>query len=120
VRCESVESKADFLKAMQRIRSEGELLNEFHFIGHSGMYGIMFGTTAWPEQFSPHEWRSISLPFAPDAKAYFHACRSARWFAPFFARTFGVTTYGYYWYTTFSLHPSKFRWEWHTKSSDKS
>ena len=25
-------------------------ISEFHFIGHSGMYGIMFGTDKWPEQ----------------------------------------------------------------------
>src|SRR5262249_45182668 len=119
VRCERVESKADFLAAMQRVQSENRLLKELHFIGHSGMYGIMFGTTSWPEQFSPHEWRTISLPFAPNAGAYFHACRSSRWFAPFFARTFGVAAYGYYWYTTFSSSPSKFRWERHAESSDE-
>jgi SAM-dependent methyltransferase len=111
VRREAVETKRAFLAAMERIRREGQALKELHFIGHSGMYGIMFGTTSWPEQFSPHEWRSLSLPFAPDGKAYFHACRTARWFAPFFARTFGVEAYGYHWYTTFSRDPRRFRWE---------
>lgn len=111
VRCQAVESKADFIAAMEWIRSEGKLLTELHFIGHGGMYGIMFGTTSWPEQFSPHEWRTLSLPFAPGADAYFHTCRSARWFAPFFARTFGVVAHGNFWYTTFSRSPEKFRWE---------
>jgi hypothetical protein len=64
-----------------------------------------------PEQFSPHEWRTLDIPFAPDARAYFHACRTARWFAPFFARTFDVPAYGYHWYTTVSLRPDRFRWE---------
>ena len=36
----------------------------------------------------------MSIPFAPGARAYFHACRTARWFAPFFARTFGVPRMG--------------------------
>jgi SAM-dependent methyltransferase len=75
------------------------------------MYGPMFGTTAWPEQFSPHEWRSMHLPFAPDGEAFFHACRSARWFAPFFARTLGVPARGYHWYTSVSAAPDRFRWD---------
>ena len=58
-----------------------------------------------PEQFSPHEWRTLDLPFAPDGEAFFHACRSARWFAPFFARTFNVPASGFHWYTTVSLDP---------------
>ena len=66
----------------------GRTLAELHFVGHSGMYGPMFGSTAWPEQFSPHEWRTFPLPWAVGAEAYFHACRTGRWFAPFFARIF--------------------------------
>lgn len=111
VRCERVESKQDFLEAMERVKNENRSLKQLHFIGHSGMYGIMFGTTGYPEQFSPHEWRTLNLPFASGAEAYFHACRSARWFAPFFARTFNVPTYGYHWYTTFSLDKERFSWE---------
>lgn len=111
VRCERVESKAAFLAAMERIAGEEDVITELHFVGHSGLYGIMFGTTDWPEQFSPHEWRAMSIPFAPDGEAYFHACRAGRWFAPFFARTFGVVAYGYHWYTTFSRRPDRFRWE---------
>ncbi|MEM4251559.1 MAG: class I SAM-dependent methyltransferase [Candidatus Bathyarchaeia archaeon] len=111
VRCEAVESKREFAAALQRVATEGKQIEELHFYGHSGMYGIMFGTTEWPEQFSPHEWRTLSIPFAPGARAYFHACRTARWFAPFFARTFGVTAYGHHWYTTFSLHPDLYVWE---------
>ncbi len=111
VRREAVESKEDFLAAMQRIEQEGETISELHFIGHSGLYGIMFGTTSWPEQFSPHEWRTMHLPLASDAEIFFHACRTARWFAPFIARTFGVPVRGYHWYTTFSLRPDTFRWE---------
>jgi len=72
------------------------------------MYGIMFGTTSWPEQFSPHEWRTMRIPFATGARVYFHACRTGRWFASFFANTFGVRTFGHFWYTTVSLSPTRF------------
>ncbi len=106
--CEAVESKRDFVEAMERIARSGERLEQLHFIGHSGMYGPMFRTTKMPEQFSPHEWRTLSIPFAEGASAYWHCCRSARFFAPFFARTFGVTTYGYHLYTTVSRAPDRF------------
>lgn len=111
VRLERVESKRDFVEAMERVTREGETLSELHFIGHSGMYGPMFRTTSMPEQFSPFEWSQLKLPFAPGAEARFHACRTARWFAPHFARQFGVTTYGYHWYTTISTRRDAFRWE---------
>jgi ubiquinone/menaquinone biosynthesis C-methylase UbiE len=106
--CEAVESKRDFVQAMQRIDAAGKRLDALHFIGHGGMYGPMFRTDAMPEQFSPHEWRHLTLPFAPQARAYFHTCRSARWFANFFAQTFGVDTYGNWLYTTFSRRPDRF------------
>jgi len=108
---EPVVRKQDFVDAMSRIAARGEALDELHFLGHSGMYGIMFGSTSWPEQFSPHEWRSMRIPFAPGASAYFHACRTTRWFAPFFARTFGVRAYGHHGYTTVSARPDRFAWE---------
>ncbi len=111
VRCERIESKVEFLAAMARLADEGLALRELHLIVHAGMYGPMFGSVAWPEQFSPHEWRTMSLPLAPGAEAFFHACRSARWFAPFFARTFGVPAHGYHWYTTVSAAKDRFRWD---------
>jgi hypothetical protein len=86
----AVESKRDVLKALAEIKEAGKQITEFHFVGHSGMYGPMFGTVAFPEQFSPFEWEKMDIPFASDGAAYFHCCRSARWFAPFFARTFNV------------------------------
>jgi ubiquinone/menaquinone biosynthesis C-methylase UbiE len=118
VRCEAVESKADFTAAMARIAAAGEQLSELHLIAHSGMYGPMFGTTEWPEQLSPHEWRTLSIPFAGGGAAWFHSCRSARWFAPFFARTFGVPAHGYHWYTTFSARPDRFLWEGFRRSPE--
>jgi ubiquinone/menaquinone biosynthesis C-methylase UbiE len=111
IRVEALTRKADFVAAMERIRGAGARIEELHFLGHSGMYGIMFGSRSWPEQFSPHEWRSLSIPFASGAAAYFHACRTARWFAPFFARTFGVKTYGHHGYTTVSRRPDRFLFE---------
>lgn len=108
---QAVESKAEFVAAMSGFRERGEELSELHFIGHSGLYGPMFRTTSMPEQFSPHEWANLAIPFSNDAAAYFHCCRSARWFAPFFARTFGVRAHGYHLYTTFSRRKDRFRWD---------
>ncbi len=108
VRC-AVESKKEFRSALAAEETAGRQITELHFIGHSGMYGIMFGTVSWPEQFSPYEWKNLTIPFAPEAKAYFHACRSGRWFAPFFARVFHVSTYGYFWYTTISGRPDRYQ-----------
>ncbi len=104
----AVESKLDVLRAIGEIKEAGKQISEFHFVGHSGMYGPMYGTVAFPEQFSPYEWEQLEIPFADEAGAYFHCCRSARWFAPFFARTFNVPAYGFFWYTTFSRSKTKY------------
>jgi hypothetical protein len=110
VRCVATERKARFIAELRAAQQAAEPLGALHFFGHSGMYGPMFGTTAYPEQLSPHEWRQLApLPFAPGATATFHACRTARWFTSFFAQTFGVPALGYHGYTTFSLHPTRFR-----------
>jgi ubiquinone/menaquinone biosynthesis C-methylase UbiE len=106
----ALDGKADFTAAMDRVAQAGDRIRELHFIGHAGMYGPMFNSTAWPEQFSPHEWRSLHIPFGTEAQAYFHTCRSARWFAPFFAQTFGARTFGHHGYTTVSTRPDKFAW----------
>jgi ubiquinone/menaquinone biosynthesis C-methylase UbiE len=102
--------KADFVAEMTRLIDSGRLLTELHLISHAGMYGPMFGSTDWPEQFSPHEWETITIPFADNGKAYFHACRTARWFAPFFADTFFVPTFGNQNYTTVSADKDHFAW----------
>jgi len=108
---EAVESKRDLLKILHHIKAAGRRITEFHFVGHSGMYGPMFGTVAFPEQFSPYEWETMEIPFsASGASAYFHCCRSARWFAPFFSRTFKVPAYGFFWYTTFSQSKTRYRY----------
>ena len=102
--------KADFTAELAHFAGSGRELSELHLISHSGMYGPMFGTTDWPEQFSPHEWREMSIPFAANGRAYFHACRTARWFAPFFADVFSVPAYGNYNYTTVSARKDRFAW----------
>lgn len=94
--------KKELTDIFHSLSQQGKLIDEYHFIGHSGMYGPMFGTVDYPEQYSPWELRNLSIPFAPQAKAYFHCCRSARWFAPYFAEHCGVETFGYHWYTAFS------------------
>lgn len=104
----AVESKRDVLGAIAEIRDAGNKVKEFIFVGHSGMYGPMYGTVAFPEQFSPYEWEQMDIPFADNGSASFYCCRSARWFAPFFARTFNVPAYGFFWYTTFSRSKEKY------------
>ena len=106
-----VETKSAFVASIRRA-AEGTLgLSQLHFCGHAGLYGPMFGTRALPEQLSPYEWQMLArtVAFNPGGQAYFHTCRSARWFAPFFARTFGVRAFGYQWYTTFSAEKKRFR-----------
>src|SRR5258708_6338630 len=90
----AVESKRDVLQAIAEVCEANKRIKELIFVGHSGMYGPMYGTVAFPEQFSPYEWEQMDVPFAEDGTASFYCCRSARWFAPFFARTFNVPTYG--------------------------
>src|SRR4030095_2325774 len=107
---QAVESKREVLHIFEEVRAAGKRISEFHFVGHSGMYGAMFGTVAFPEQFSPYEWQTTDIPFSEDAAAYFHCCRSARWFAPFFARTFKIRAFGFFWYTTFSLNKARYRY----------
>ncbi len=101
--------KRELTDLFHSIATAGKLIQEFHFIGHAGMYGPMYGTVEYPEQYSPYEWKQLAIPFDEDAKAYFHCCRSARWFAPFFAHQFGVETFGYHWYTTFSADKKQFK-----------
>lgn len=108
--CQSTESKKELLDLIDKIKLSGDEIFEFHFIGHSGVYGIMFGTTNWPEQFSPFEWRQQTWPLSTDARMYFHACRTARWFAPYLANHFKVPVHGYWWYTTVSASSEKFIW----------
>lgn len=112
VLCESIESKRDLKAIFHRLKQESQEIDEFHFIGHSGMYGPMYGTVEYPEQFSPFEWEQLEIPFAKTGKAYFSCCRSARWFAPFFAKTHQVSTFGYHWYTTFSASKARFKMDW--------
>lgn len=115
----AVESKRELLRIFDETKSAGKRISEFHFVGHSGMYGPMFGTVAFPEQFSPYEWETLEIPFADDAAAYFHCCRSARWFAPFFSRTFNVKSYGFFWYTTFSRSRKHFRYAGSDAAAEK-
>ncbi len=105
----AVESKREVLHIFEEAKRDRKLIDEFHFVGHSGMYGPMFGSVKFPEQFSPYEWEQMEIPFAESASAYFHCCRSARWFAPFFSRTFDIKTYGFFWYTTFSKSKTHFK-----------
>lgn len=107
--CHAINSKQELVHLFKGIEDRNNKILEFHFIGHSGMYGPMLGSKSYPEQFSPYELQNLSIPFADNAVARFHACRSARWFAPYFARVQNVKTYGYHWYTSFSQKKDKFK-----------
>jgi ubiquinone/menaquinone biosynthesis C-methylase UbiE len=107
--CRGILGKKDLVELFHTIQKELKTIDELHFIGHSGMYGPMYGTVNYPEQFSPYELRTLQIPFSNNAKAYFHCCRSARWFAPYFAEQFNVETFGYHWYTAFSTDRTKFK-----------
>jgi ubiquinone/menaquinone biosynthesis C-methylase UbiE len=109
VKCIGIHGKKDLNAQFESATSSGKKIEEFHFIGHSGMYGPMYGTMQYPEQYSPYELKNLNIPFAENAKAFFHCCRSARWFAPFFAEHFKVEAFGYHWYTTFSSDKKKFK-----------
>ena len=109
--CERVESKKDFLRIFAELKKNNFQVKNFHFFGHSGMYGIMFGSREWPEQFSPFEWKTMQLPIMQSSEFFFHACRSGRWFAPFIARTLKVKAHGYHNYTTVSSRADRFAWE---------
>lgn len=109
--CQATETKEAFLNLIEDIKRKNQTIEELHFVGHSGVYGIMFGSTAWPEQFSPYEWRQMQWPLTETSKLYFHACRTARWLAPFLAAHFKVSVYGYWWYTTVSTSKKRFVWK---------
>lgn len=108
VLCRAVESKQALKKLFKAIGEQGQSIAQYHFIGHSGMYGPMFGTVDFPEQFSPWELNQLQIPWAAGAEAYFHCCRSARWYAPYFARVQDVKAFGYHWYTAFSSRPDRY------------
>jgi ubiquinone/menaquinone biosynthesis C-methylase UbiE len=107
--CQGIRTKKDLIQIWNQISEQGKSIDQFHFIGHGGMYGPMYGTVEYPEQFSPFELKNLQIPFTYASKAYFHCCRSARWFAPFFAKQFNIETFGYHWYTSFSSNKTYFK-----------
>jgi ubiquinone/menaquinone biosynthesis C-methylase UbiE len=109
VTCQGILGKKELVEIFAQLKTAGKQIDEYHFVGHSGMYGPMYGTRQYPEQFSPFEIKNLVIPFAPHARAYFHCCRSARWFAAFFANSHQVETFGYYWYTTVTASRVKFK-----------
>ena len=109
IQCLGIHGKKQLISLFNEIRINQQKISEYHFVGHAGMYGPMYGTVNYPEQISPFEWKTLDIPFEENAKAYFHCCRSARWFAPFFAEVFQVETYGYHWYTTFSANKLRYK-----------
>ena len=115
---EAIESKKALIDLFNQIAAEGDEIEEFHFIGHSGMYGPMFGTVQFPEQFSPFEIKNLKIPFSENGKAFFRCCRSARWVAPYFAQQHKIKTFGYHWYTSFSTDPNYYKPDF-SKNEDK-
>jgi len=113
--CQGIITKNEFKKCMVQYKN----IKELHFFGHSGMYGPMFGTVAFPEQMSRAEWKELKIDFSPNARASFLCCRSARWFAPFFAHHYDITALGVYWYTTVSSRKDRFRWATGSRKNEK-
>jgi ubiquinone/menaquinone biosynthesis C-methylase UbiE len=105
----AIHGKKELVSIFEEIAKAGKTIKSYHFVGHSGMYGPMFGTVEYPEQFSPFELKELEIPFAENAEAYFHCCRSARWFAPYFAKAHEVTSYGYHNYTAFTKSKDKYQ-----------
>ncbi|MES0489354.1 MAG: class I SAM-dependent methyltransferase [Leptospirales bacterium] len=113
--CCGIVTKKEFKNVFRKYKK----ISELHFFGHSGMYGPMFSTISFPEQMSRAEWRDLKIDFSPDARAYFLCCRSARWFAPFFAHHYRVTAFGVYWYTTVSSNKTRFKWAMGRRKNEK-
>mgnify|MGYP002713052969 CR=1 FL=1 len=113
--CQAIDSKQELIDLFSQIHSSKSVINELHFVGHSGMYGPMFGSKSYPQQFSPYELRRLNIPFSEEAIAKFHACRSSRWFAPYFSKVQNVRTYGYHWYTSFSKNKNRFKFSFFSK-----
>ncbi len=107
--CKGILTKKELVDLFHEIEITHQTIDAYHFVGHSGMYGPMYGTRDYPEQFSPYEIKNLRIPFSSNAKAYFHCCRSARWFAAFFAKHHDVESFGYHWYTTVTADKIKFK-----------
>lgn len=104
-----IHRKKELVNQFRDLSSQERKIKSFHFIGHSGMYGPMYGTIEYPEQFSPFELQHLEIPFEENGEAYFHCCRSARWFAPYFSRIHKVTAYGYHNYTAFTRSKERYK-----------
>lgn len=64
--CVAVERKRAFVEQTVRLSQAQQQADERDLLTHSGLFGPMFGTTHWPEQFSPHEWRASQIPSDPE------------------------------------------------------
>src|SRR5689334_20688456 len=64
VKCVGIHGKKDLNAQFESVIAQNKKLDEFHFIGHSGMYGPMYGTMKYPEQYSPYELKNLKIPFA--------------------------------------------------------
>lgn len=108
VRLREVPTHGELLREMAMIAPG--TLHELHLVTPGSVYGPVLGMPAWPEQLSRHEWRQLALPFASGARAVFHFSGSGRWFAPFFAQTFGVQAVGAAAALRFSRSPERHAW----------
>ncbi len=104
-----IRTKKKLIALFETIQKTTDQIEEYHFVGHAGMYGPMYGTKEYPEQLSPFERKNMKIPFSDTAKAYFHCCRSARWFAPFFQKTFKIEVFGYHNYTAFTSNEKVYK-----------
>ena len=72
VLCLPIVTKKDLNKIFQALINEDKQMLSYHFVGHSGMYGPMYGTVEYPEQLSLLERQHMDFQFAEIGKAYCH------------------------------------------------
>lgn len=108
VRLRALESPRELLRELAALPAGS--LRELHLVTPGSVYGPVLGSPEWPEQLSRHEWCQLRLPFAPGARAVFHFSHSGRWFAPFFAQTFGVEALGAAGELRSSRSPARYAW----------
>lgn len=90
---ERIVRKADFFGRLLEIGKLGGRIDEFRLFGRFGPYGPFFGFPGWVEPAGVSDWKPAGFPFAEGASAHFYGGNAEAWFAPFFARLYGVTCF---------------------------
>ena len=54
ISCVGIFGKKNLTELFAILSNQQKQIDEYHFIGHSGMYGPIYGTVAYPKQYSPY------------------------------------------------------------------